>query len=173
MRVYMKKIILLTTLLLAGFLLWAEDYPPAGWYTDMNEAVAEAERTGKNLFLDFTGSDWCVWCHRLTDEVFSKKEFLDYADENLVMVFLDSPRSFSLSEEQLNHNQVLQGILGVQGYPTIWLLGPDLTPLMKTGYREGGAASYVEHLTEDRFDVTEEQQENFRISFKESLEEYL
>jgi len=37
---------------------------------------------------------------------------------------------------------------GVQGYPTVLLLDADGNKIGETGYQEGGAAKYVEHLKE-------------------------
>ncbi|HVO73587.1 MAG TPA: thioredoxin family protein, partial [Ignavibacteriaceae bacterium] len=31
---------------------------------DLNNAVAEAKRTGKRILLD-VGGNWCIWCHYL------------------------------------------------------------------------------------------------------------
>ena len=61
------------------------------WYTNLEEAVKIATVNQKSILVDFTGSDWCIWCHRLDDEVFSKKEFSDWAKKNLVLVKLDFP----------------------------------------------------------------------------------
>lgn len=48
--------------------------------TDFEAAKATAQAEGKPLFLYFTGSDWCVWCIRLEEEVFSREAFVNYAD---------------------------------------------------------------------------------------------
>jgi len=128
----------------------AEAYPPEGWTSDILAAIQESEKTGKEILLNFTGSDWCIWCHRLRDEVFYTKEFKKYADENLILVFLDFPNGIKQSDEVIKQNQVLASVFGVQGYPTIWLMDSTLLPLMKTGYREGGSEAYIAHLKGDR-----------------------
>ncbi len=146
------KIILTSLLLaiLAPAVLSAEAYPPEGWTSDILAAIQESEKTGKEILLNFTGSDWCVWCHRLRDEVFTTKEFKDYAEKNLILVFLDFPQAIKLPDEIIKQNQVMAAVFGVQGYPTIWLMDSTLLPLMKTGYREGGSKAYITHLKEDR-----------------------
>jgi len=148
-------------------------YPPNGWTVSMARAAEEAKASGKMILLDFTGSDWCVWCQKLTKEVFSTPEFLSWADENLVMVFLDFPSSLVLDDKIVQQNQALQQALGVQGYPTILLLDSDLTPLLQTGYREGGAQAYIDHLTNDRLELDEEAAANFRQGFGGMITEYL
>ena len=33
-----------------------------GWTSDFEAAKAQAAKEGKDLLIDFTGSDWCGWC---------------------------------------------------------------------------------------------------------------
>lgn len=116
------------------------------WETDFEAALARAEAENKSLLLDFTGSDWCGWCVRLKDEVFSKKEFKEYAQENLILVELDFPRQKKLSKELKKQNQELAKKFGVRGYPTIILLDKKGKKVGQTGYKAGGPKAYVEHL---------------------------
>ena len=44
---------------------------------DFDEAVTLARKENKDLFVDFTGSDWCGWCIKLKREVFSKEDSLE------------------------------------------------------------------------------------------------
>ena len=43
------------------------------------DAKALAKKENKLILADFTGSDWCGWCIKLKDEVFSKPEFQTWA----------------------------------------------------------------------------------------------
>ena len=49
---------------------------PRGWTDDFEEAQKQAEKEGKLMLVDFSGSDWCGWCKKLDSEVFAKPEFL-------------------------------------------------------------------------------------------------
>ncbi|MDC7220908.1 MAG: thioredoxin family protein [Spirochaetales bacterium] len=148
-------------------------YPPNGWTVSMAEAAAEAEASGKMILLNFTGSDWCGWCQKLEQQVFSQPEFLSWANDNLVMVFIDSPSSIVLDDPLVEQNQLLQQALGIQGFPTVFLLGSDLTPLLRTGYMDGLPADYIHHLETDRLGLDEESEANFRNGFSGFIEEQL
>ena len=100
------------------------------------------------MLVDFTGSDWCIWCKRLSDEVFSKSEFESYADENLILVKLDFPRDIEQSTETKLYNNNLAQRFGVQGFPTILLFNSSGKLVLTTGYQPGGPQSYVNHLKE-------------------------
>ena len=166
----MRRIIFIAIILSAFTLPLFADYPPQGWTDSITEAIVQAEREDKMILLDFTGSDWCGWCQKLESEVWDTSEFDSWADDNLVKVFLDFPRNINLSNEQIQHNQLLQQVFGVRGYPTIFLLDSDLTPLLKTGYREGGPAEYIRHLEEDR-NLQIESPEDFIKEFRGIIEE--
>lgn len=118
----------------------------AVWMTDFDAAKAKAKAEKKVLLLNFTGSDWCGWCIKLDKEVFSQKEFIDYAAENLVLVTVDFPRKKKLDEALTKQNEKLSEKYEVSGFPTIGLVKPSGSEIAQTGYQEGGAAKYVEHL---------------------------
>src|SRR5690606_17786206 len=59
---------------------------PSPWLTDYKQALATAKKEKKKVVIaNFTGSDWCGWCIKLKDEVFSKPEFLEWAEDNAVL----------------------------------------------------------------------------------------
>ncbi len=118
----------------------------AEWMTDFEAAKAKAKAEKKTILLDFTGSDWCGWCIKLDKEVFSKKEFIDYAAENLVLVKLDFPRQKKLDAALEKQNKELAEKYEVQGFPTIKLVKPTGREIAETGYEEGGPVKYVENL---------------------------
>ena len=115
-----------------------------GWTEDLDLAMKYAARTKRPIVLDFTGSDWCGWCIRLHDEVFSKKAFKDYADKNLVLVTIDFPRSKKLPAEIKQRNSKLSQKYGVRGFPTIVILdSTGKKELGRTGYVRGGPAPFI------------------------------
>lgn len=124
------------------------------WVMDFSKAQAQAKAEGKDLLINFTGSDWCGWCTKLEGEVFHHKEFLDVALKNYVMVFLDFPRAEELKAKVVDAklNEKLQGEYGVGGFPSIILTNAKGEPYGKTGYQAGGPEGYLKHLEEIRDD---------------------
>ncbi len=116
------------------------------WRNDYAAAVASAAENKRPLLLNFTGSDWCVWCHRLRDEVFQTQVFANYASESLVLVELDFPRKKTLPTELKKQNDTLAEKFSVTGYPTVILLSPEGTELARLGYMQGGPKTFVREL---------------------------
>ena len=117
-----------------------------GWSDNFEAAKALAKKENKPILLDFTGSDWCGWCIKLDQEVFSKREFKTYAKDNLVLVTVDFPHEARQSKKLKEQNEALAKQYGINGYPTIVLIDAEGKKLAITGYKEGGAPAYVEHL---------------------------
>ena len=94
------------------------------WQTDYDKALAAAKAQDKNVFLNFTGSDWCGPCIALHKDVFSKEEFLNYAKENLILVEIDYPKTKPLPDEIKSQNERLKSQYNINkvGFPTYALI---------------------------------------------------
>lgn len=114
-----------------------------GWLVDIDEAYKQSKKTGKPIMANFTGSDWCGWCKRLTASVFSQDEFKTWAKKNVILLELDFPRRKEIPQNIREQNMKLQRSFQVQGYPTVWVFDLDkekgatdykISALGKTGY---------------------------------------
>ena len=93
------------------------------WTQDYAAATNAAATSGKPVFLDFTGSDWCGWCMLMERQVFSQQEWKDWAVTNIYLVTLDFPRDKSKVPEAFQtRNRALSKEYGVRGYPTYIVL---------------------------------------------------
>ncbi len=119
-----------------------------GWLTDFQEAKKVAAEKKLPILMDFSGSDWCIWCKRLDSEVFSQQAFKDFARERLVLFLADFPMKSKQPEELQAQNRRLQSTYRVSGYPTVILVNANGEEIARTGYVKGGAEAYVEHLKE-------------------------
>jgi len=118
-----------------------------GWTSDFEAAKKKAAEEKKDLLLDFTGSDWCGWCIKLNDEVFSKDAFKTGVKDKFVLVEVDFPQDEAkLSDAVKKQNEGLQKQFGIEGFPTIMLCDATGKPFAKTGYEEGGPEKYVASL---------------------------
>lgn len=144
----MKKIgslFMLMGFMLSSLYVYADD---PQWLTDFEKAKQIATDKDLPILVNFTGSDWCQYCKRLVNEVFSKTAFKTYASEKLVLFKADFPRFKKLSDDLIRQNQSLASTYGIRGLPTILLLDAQGKVLAQDGYRAGGADAYVERLDE-------------------------
>ncbi len=141
------KLIVLACLITGSVFAGNRSLTPEGWITDMDEAMKIAKNENKQILMNFTGSDWCHWCHVLEGEVFEKEAFKAYARKHLVLVELDYPTpEVKQTAEQIAHNKKWLDKLKPQGYPTVYIVDADANAYAETGYREGGPEKYIQHL---------------------------
>jgi protein disulfide-isomerase len=120
----------------------------ATWLTKFEEAKAQAAKENKYVLADFTGSDWCGWCIKLKNEVFTKPEFATWAKDNVVLLELDFPRRTELSAELKEQNDKLAAEYKIEGYPTILLLDSFGVEVARLGYEKGGPAAWTKKADE-------------------------
>ncbi|MGJ8725844.1 MAG: thioredoxin family protein [Roseibacillus sp.] len=116
------------------------------WLSDFEEGKKAAAESGKTMLVDFTGSDWCHWCIKLKEEVFSQEAF-EVAGDKYVLVELDFPQAEGvIAPEQRAKNEELAQKLGVQGFPSVLLFDEKGRAFARTGYEAGGPEAYLKHL---------------------------
>jgi len=118
----------------------------AEWLEDVFKAKQYAKSDNKLLLMDFTGSDWCSWCIKLDKEVFSTKEFKDYAGKNLILLKVDFPKRKTLPQAVQQQNQKLKSQYGIEGYPTVIVLNSEGEKVGELGYMEGGPKTFIAEL---------------------------
>ena len=100
----------------------------SGWLNNLEEAKTTASQKHELIVLNFSGSDWCGPCIRLKKEIFESDVFQSYANDNLVLVNADFPRSKKnqLSKAQVKINEALADKYNPKGiFPLTLLLNAD------------------------------------------------
>jgi thioredoxin-related protein len=120
----------------------------AGWRTDFDKAKSDAKKEHKLILLTFSGSDWCLPCIRMEEDVFSKETFTHFADANLEMVNADFPRTHKLSNTLTKQNDALAEQYDKEGdFPYTVLLDAD-GQVLKTwnGYKGEKPETLVQQI---------------------------
>jgi protein disulfide-isomerase len=143
----MKKLIILLFIILGVFTSQAQDIQ---WLTNVKEAVEISNKQNKPMLLFFTGSDWCGWCIKLQKEVLKTPEFATWAQQNVVLVELDYPRSTPQTDAVKTQNQDMQQGFSIQGFPTICFAKAtnkdgkvNFQQIGRTGYVAGGPTAWL------------------------------
>jgi len=142
----MKRNILVILGLLLTLPVTATRAAPEDYETDFAKATKTAAEKKLPILAVFEGSDWCSWCQKLDKEILSQDEFKKFAKDNVVLFVADFPNSKPVKEDVLKQNTTLAEKYGVQGFPTVLLLDSQGKVLARTGYKQGGASAYVQHI---------------------------
>lgn len=144
--VYKHTLLLATVALATTFQLpAAEGYK---WLIDFEEAKKKAQKEGKSIFMNFTGSDYCLPCKALDANVFSKEIFQTEMAKHVIFLKLDSPADTSKqSQKEIEQNKKLVEQFSVAGPPTLFLADANGQPYWKTvGYAQQTADDFTNNL---------------------------
>jgi len=135
-------------LLLALSCLWTFASP--AWETDFEKARRLAADKHHLILLNFSGSDWCGPCIRLKTDIFDNSTFLAFADQELVLLNADFPRSRKnqLSKEQQKRNDLLADKYNPEGHFPYTLLLDENGKVLKTweGYPNTTPEGFIEQV---------------------------
>ncbi len=147
----MKKIITIA-LLLTGLTISAQSsyeitdpVQSEGWSNNAEEVFNISKEKGSPILMNFTGSDWCVWCKKIKKEIFDTPEFKEWVKENNVeLLELDFPRRIAQTDVLKSQNASLAKEMQVRGYPTIFFISNGKA--IKTGYVKGGPENWIKSV---------------------------
>ncbi len=84
----------------------------------MEAAKKQAAEQNKCILIEFTGSDWCGPCKMMKAKVLSKREFIDEASKNFILLELDYPNA-PQAKEIKEANAAILAKYGVRAFPTV------------------------------------------------------
>ncbi|MEJ5259553.1 MAG: thioredoxin family protein [Anaerohalosphaeraceae bacterium] len=122
------------------------------WYTNFQEALAAAQKENKDLLINFSGSDWCIFCIRLEKDVFAQEAFAKEAEKYFVFMLVDFPSDPSKQSVEIRRqNQQLARRYRFRNlFPTLYLAKPDGTPYAMAEYQQLGPTEYLDYLLKIR-----------------------
>ena len=121
------------------------DSRDAVWTDDIDGAFRAAADSGKPVFIDFTGSDWCGWCKLADRNIFSTSAWADFADE-VICLKVDFPRNGRPDVMTMNRREQLAKAFGVEGFPTLVLATADRKALAQFSAGRKGAKEFIDEV---------------------------
>ena len=99
---------------------------PAPVITNYHDALALANEEDKNILMIFAGSDWCRPCKRFKSSILESDQFINWAQQEMVLLYLDFPLKRKLSEEVRQQNDMLAKKFNSSGvFPQLVLIDKD------------------------------------------------
>jgi tetratricopeptide (TPR) repeat protein len=127
------------------------DEQPLRWVRSLDDAKRIAAAEHKDLFVNFTGLEWCGHCIELDTAILNRKEFRA-ADADFVLVDLDFPSDRNQLGELKNLYEAWMKQYMIHGFPTVVLADETGRPYTYfTGYDdEVDVARFMDQLTAAR-----------------------
>ncbi len=119
-----------------------------GWLREFDEASAVAKQQGKDILIDFSGTDWCLPCRRLWNQTLSQPEFIKHANSHFVLLEVDNLATKTMPKGRKERYDALQTRYGIQSFPTVVLASAEGLPYAATGLLEeiNNPTAYWQHL---------------------------
>ncbi|MEZ4828891.1 MAG: thioredoxin family protein [Bacteroidia bacterium] len=144
------------TLLVFFFTLFLSLTPPAAhttpeWHTDYNTALHAAQQQNRPILMVFSGSDWCKPCIILKKKVLSSPEFLHYASDNLILLYVDFPRykKNKPSDSIMAQNAALAEKYNPEGgFPYTVIINSMEEVIAATEFSTSLPDAYIQHIKE-------------------------
>lgn len=132
------------------------------WTVHFQDAKKMAAEQDRDIFMFFTGSDWCPRCKALNKNVFSKGVFLKEATKNYILLKLDFPNDKSTQTAgEISQFTKFKTEYKLIGFPTVFLADSQGKPYAKmVGYADATTAEvYAKQLA--HFSAIRKQRDEF------------
>jgi len=94
-------------------------------WRDWNTGLKEAASAGRPVLVDVY-TDWCTWCKRMDQDVYTRPEVREYLSQHFVMVKLNAEYSTPARYDGKQYtSRTLAERFRVNGYPTTIFLRAD------------------------------------------------
>jgi thioredoxin-related protein len=94
-------------------------------YDDLEIAKKEAEVSNKNILIILTGSDWCKPCIKMEKNVIENNEFIEYANQNLILFEINLPRHLDYDSKIVKNYIYLRDKYQTNSLPSLILVNSE------------------------------------------------
>jgi protein disulfide-isomerase len=149
LRLVFNSFLCVLTMLSFAPALYAEaaSKAKAVWIEDIDEAFRLAKDQKKQVFVDFTGSDWCYWCILADKNIFTTKEWAEFSGK-MVCLKVDFPQQAAKkpsADVQLKRREFAKEF-GIRGFPTFVLASPDRREIARFSAGKKRAGEFIEEV---------------------------
>ena len=98
---------------------------------DWNVAQEKAQKSGKNILIILTGSEWCKPCIKMKKNVLETIEFEKFANESVEIFEINLPRNQDLNSKVVMDYQYFKNKFKTNALPSLILLDKEGNELVK------------------------------------------
>lgn len=120
--------ILLIAIIFMGLTLNIQDKKALKWHS-FSEGLKIAMAENKKVLIDVY-TDWCEWCKKMDDEVYTDSKVVNYLSSKFVLIKLNAESEAKHTFEGREYSEMeLAYIFGVEGFPTTIFIREDMQPI--------------------------------------------
>lgn len=115
---------------------------------DLATALESAATSGRPLHIAFIGEGWSMASNRFQAKVLKSAAFEQFARDHLVEAVVISRRKPKLTKEETARLQALVIHFDIQSWPTLLVLAPDGSEMLRHGYKDLSGETYARLLAD-------------------------
>ncbi len=120
--------ILLIAFIFMGLTLNIQDKKELKWHS-FSEGLKLARVENKKVLIDVY-TDWCEWCKKMDEEVYTDSKVINYLSSKFVLIKLNAESEAKHTFEGKEYSEMeLAYIFGVEGFPTTIFIREDMQPI--------------------------------------------
>ncbi len=125
MRIALISII---ALIFAGLTLQIQGMKELKWYS-FTDGLKIAQTEKKKVLIDVY-TDWCEWCKKMDEEVYTNSSVKKYLASKFILVKLNAESEMKHIFQGREYSEMeLSYIFGVEGFPTTIFIREDMQPI--------------------------------------------
>jgi thioredoxin-related protein len=111
-----------------GLTLNIQDKKELKWHS-FSEGLKLARAENKKVLIDVY-TDWCEWCKKMDEEVYTDSKVINYLSSKFVLIKLNAESEAKHTFEGKEYSEMeLAYIFGVEGFPTTIFIREDMQPI--------------------------------------------
>ncbi len=116
------------------------------WLPTIKATEQAAQQQQRDVYLLFTGTDWCPACQHLHDNILTSDLFTDWAKDKFIPAEQIMPRKPDTTKPNIVELYALMKKYHVDSFPTAVICTPDMRPYAKVMSSAPSAADYIKRM---------------------------
>jgi thiamine biosynthesis lipoprotein len=115
-------------------------------YVNSDSIFQQSLKELKDVFLVFSGSDWCTGCIRFEKNILQDTIFKNFISSNFLYLNADFPQRKKLPEKVVTQNEMLaEKYNSKAAFPTLLLIAPDKRTVYLS-YHQESTQQFIDKL---------------------------
>ena len=126
--------------------IWFSNVTLSQDFVDKDSIFRKATTEQKNIFMVFSGSDWCPNCIRFDKQVLENPDFQSFIKSNLFFLNADFPQRKKQPQALIAQNEALAEEYNPKGvFPTLLLISPN-KKIIPLSYHQETALQFIDKM---------------------------
>jgi thioredoxin-related protein len=136
----------LSFLLITTFFILNLSFAQVTKLDDWDSAKEQSELSGKKILIILTGAEWCKPCVKMEKNVMENQQFIDYANQNLIIFEINIPRNQNYNTKTMKDYLHFKNKYATNALPIMILVDKNGTEILRISNNLSSLENVLEKL---------------------------